>query len=99
MGRSRSLLLPRGSTLSGSEAPSLLPSPPSSRCGSRSKSTMSLAPPSSTESASKHLLLPLVANLIELLILSMHHQNPKSQFDHDIPIFVHSFVKTRRYLT
>merc|ERR1712099_145098 len=54
--RSRSLLLLRGSTPSGSEAPSLLPSPPSSRCGSPSRSTTSAAPPSSTGSASKHIM-------------------------------------------
>merc|ERR1712083_665051 len=53
--RSRSLLLPRGSTLSGSEDPSWPPSPPSSRCGSPSRSTTSPAPPSSTESVSKSL--------------------------------------------
>merc|ERR1712037_423164 len=51
--RSRSLLHQRGSTLSGSEDPSLLPSPPSSRCGSPSRSTMSAAHPLSTASASK----------------------------------------------
>merc|ERR1711988_1820213 len=34
------------------------PSPPSSRCGSPSRSTMSLAPPSSTGSASKQLTSP-----------------------------------------
>merc|ERR1719431_2021609 len=51
--RSRSLLHQRGSTLSGSEDPSWLPSPPSSRCGSPSRSTTSAAPPSSTGSASK----------------------------------------------
>merc|ERR1711978_874720 len=54
--RSRSSLPPRGSTPSGSEAPSWLPSPPSSRCGSPSRSTTSAAPPSSTASASKHTL-------------------------------------------
>merc|ERR1719328_34314 len=43
---------PRGSTPSGSEAPSWLPSPPSSRYGSPSRSTTSAAPPSSTASAS-----------------------------------------------
>merc|ERR1712110_636225 len=53
--RSRSSLPPRGSTPSGSEAPSWLPSPPSSRCGSPSRSTTSAAPPLSTASASKHL--------------------------------------------
>merc|ERR1719412_1359304 len=51
--RSRSSFPPRGSTPSGSEAPSWLPSPPSSRCGSPSRSTTSAAPPSSTGSASK----------------------------------------------
>merc|ERR1712018_455566 len=35
--RSRSLLLLRGNTLSGSEVPSWLLSPPSNRCGSPSK--------------------------------------------------------------
>merc|ERR1712139_648189 len=54
--RSRSSLPPRGSTPSGSEAPSWLPSPPSSRCGSPSRSTTSAAPPSSTASASKRTL-------------------------------------------
>merc|ERR1711944_183396 len=43
----------RGSTPSGSEAPSWPPSPPSSRCGSPSRSTTSAAPPLSTASASK----------------------------------------------
>merc|ERR1711945_41160 len=51
---SRSLLHQRESTLSGSEDPSSLPSPPSSRCGSPSRNTTSLAHPLSTESASKH---------------------------------------------
>merc|ERR1712223_889771 len=51
--RSRSSLLPRGSTPSGSEDPSLPLSPPSSRCGSPSRSTTSAAHPSSTASASK----------------------------------------------
>merc|ERR1712080_157291 len=51
--RSRSLLLLRGSTPSGSEDPSWLPSPPSSRCGSPSRSTTSAAPQSCTGSASK----------------------------------------------
>merc|ERR1719431_578235 len=51
--RSRSLLHQRGSTLSGSEDPSLPPSPPSSRCGSPSRSMMSAAHPLSTANASK----------------------------------------------
>merc|ERR1719295_1147302 len=53
--RSRSSLPPRGSTLSGSEAPSWHPSPPSSRCGSPSRSTTSAAHPLSTASASKRI--------------------------------------------
>merc|ERR1719466_727184 len=51
--RSRSLLHQRGSTLSGSEDPSSLPSPPSSRCGSPSRSMTSAAHPLFTASASK----------------------------------------------
>merc|ERR1711878_192961 len=45
----------RGSTPSGSVAPSCLPSPPSSRCGSPSRSTTSAAHPLSTGSASKRI--------------------------------------------
>ena len=52
--RSRSLLPLRGNTLSGLEAPSLLPSPPSNRCGSLSRSMTNLAHRSSTGSASKN---------------------------------------------
>merc|ERR1719464_1267357 len=52
---SRSSLPQRGSTPSGSEAPSWLPSPPSSRCGSPSRSTTSAAHPSSTASASERI--------------------------------------------
>merc|ERR1719219_2557481 len=51
--RSRSLLHQRGSTLSGSEDPSLPPSQPSSRCGSPSRNMMSAAHPLFTASASK----------------------------------------------
>merc|ERR1712066_786997 len=51
--RSRLSLPLRGSTPSGSEDPSWPPSPPSSRCGSPSRSTTSAAPPLSTASASK----------------------------------------------
>merc|ERR1712203_1218588 len=53
MGRSRSSLLPRGSTPSGSVAPSWLPFPPSSPCGSQRRSMMSPVPPLSTGSASR----------------------------------------------
>merc|ERR1711921_26566 len=49
----RSSLPQRGSTPSGSEDPFWPLSPPSSRCGSPSRSTMSAAPPLSTGSASK----------------------------------------------
>merc|ERR1719167_1600083 len=51
--RSRSSLPPSASTPSGSEAPSWPRSPPSSRCGSPSRSTTSPAPPSCAASASK----------------------------------------------
>merc|ERR1711983_41884 len=50
--RSRSLLPQRGNTPSGSEDPSLHPSPPSSRCGSPSRNTMSAAHQLFTASAS-----------------------------------------------
>merc|ERR1712203_460974 len=55
--RSRSSLLPRGSTPSGSEAPSWLPSPPSRRCGSPSRSTTRLVPESSTANAFKNFII------------------------------------------
>merc|ERR1711872_1086867 len=51
--RSRSSLPPRGSTPSGLEDPSLPLSPPSNRCGSPSRNTMSAAHQSFTASASK----------------------------------------------
>merc|ERR1711915_1061529 len=50
---SRSLLHQRESTLYGLEDPSLHPFPPSSRCGSPNRSTMSAVHPLSTGSASK----------------------------------------------
>merc|ERR1712141_316600 len=62
--RSRSLLHQRGSTLSGSEDPSLPLSPPSSRCGSPSRSTMSAAHPLSTASASKFTSMSRIPNII-----------------------------------
>merc|ERR1712130_787876 len=58
--RSRSLLHQREGTPSGSEDPSLLPSPPSSRCGSPSRNTTSAAQPLSTASASKCYFLYLL---------------------------------------
>merc|ERR1711979_123379 len=48
----------------------LLPSPPSSRCGSPSRSTTSAAPPSSTGSASKH----IVGNLYLLTYLIVYSE-------------------------
>merc|ERR1719402_1076211 len=62
--RSRSLLHQRESTPSGSEDPSLPLSPPSSRCGSPSRSTMSAAHPLSTASASNSILLKLTRLLL-----------------------------------
>merc|ERR1712227_306683 len=53
------LLHQRESTLSGSEDPSLLLSPPSNRCGSPSRNMMSLAPQLSTENAPKKLKIVL----------------------------------------
>merc|ERR1712136_44830 len=49
------LLHPRENTPSGSEVPSLLPSPPSNPCGSPRPTTMKLVHPSSTENASNFL--------------------------------------------
>merc|ERR1719151_106546 len=54
-----------------SEAPSWLPSPPSSRCGSPSRSTTSAAPPSSTASASKR--IPTFVEEKEQHTGSYHH--------------------------
>merc|ERR1712061_695601 len=58
--RSRSLLPLRGSTLSGSEAPSSPLCPPSNRCGSPSRNMTSLVLPLSIGNASKQ----LVANFL-----------------------------------
>merc|ERR1712106_225297 len=79
--RSRSLLPQRGNTPSGSEDPSLLPSPPSSRCGSPSRNTMSAAHPSSTASASKQFSFlqeydrphqDCVENIQNIMLITMH---------------------------
>merc|ERR1719379_1932580 len=69
--RSRSLLHQRESTLSGSEDPSLLPSQPSSRCGSPSRSTTSAAQPLSTASASKYSSYISVFYLLEFQIANL----------------------------
>merc|ERR1712086_508590 len=67
--RSRSLLPQRGNTPSGSEAPSCLPSLPSNRCGSPSKSTTSAAHPLSTGSAS-NFSTNLLMQLFEFQLLN-----------------------------
>merc|ERR1712014_449546 len=69
----RSLLLPRGSTLYGSVAPSWPPCPPSSRCGSPSRSTTSAAHPLSTASASKLLdhCQHIHTDLIQLFLIKI----------------------------
>merc|ERR1712121_532463 len=66
--RSRSLPHQRGNTPSGSEDPSLPPSPPSNRCGSPNKNTMNPAHPSSTENASK-----LTFKLINAFFVHLEH--------------------------
>merc|ERR1712200_129069 len=71
--RSRLSLPPRGSTLSGSVAPSWPPSPPSSRCGSPSRSTTSAVPPSSTASVSK--LPPHYQQLFHILFFFLQKDN------------------------
>merc|ERR1712212_311407 len=80
--RSRSLLPPRGSTPSGSVAPSSPPFPPSSRCGSPSRSTTSADPPLSTASASK-LIRHVYMHLFILLYDQMISMN-----DHNLYILV-----------
>merc|ERR1712041_19378 len=70
--RSRSSLPQRGSTLSGSEDPFWPLSPPSSKCGSPSRSTMSAAPPSSTGSASKLLLFVITFILKQISFCYIH---------------------------
>merc|ERR1711976_1078441 len=83
----RSSLLPSASTLYGSAAPSWPPCPPSSRCGSPSRSTTSPAHPSSTASASKQLdnlslSLYIFSNLSRSLLLSLYFRtSPVLQAD------------------
>merc|ERR1719300_1114642 len=80
--RSRSLLPLRGSTPSGSEDPSCLPFPPSSRCGSPSRSTTSVAHPLSTESASKcfHPQTITCSNKYPILPCDMQIENVQKMF-------------------
>merc|ERR1712242_77041 len=72
--RSRLLLPLRGNTPSGSEDQSCLPYPPSSRCGSPSRSTMSVAHPLSTGSASKLDLSRAcdILSFLSLIIISLN---------------------------
>merc|ERR1712106_443549 len=69
--RSRSLLPQRGNTPSGSEDPSLLLSPPSSRCGSPSRSVMSAAHPLFTASASKLDVLCVLNNFSHIITIGL----------------------------
>merc|ERR1719376_2009645 len=66
--RSRSLLPLSVNTPSGSAAPSLPPSPPSSPCGSPRRNTTSLAPESSTASASKNLFSTFIFYLVHCFV-------------------------------
>merc|ERR1711913_78779 len=75
--RSRSSLPPRGSTPSGSEDPSWPPCPPSSRCGSPSRSTTSAAPPLSTASASKPMTNLLL--IIDVVFYIPSHRECQTQ--------------------
>merc|ERR1739849_9692 len=67
--KSPPLLHLRGNTPSGSVAPSCLPSPPSNRCGSPSKNTMSAAHPLSTGNAS-NFSTNLLMQLFEFQLLN-----------------------------
>merc|ERR1711973_217821 len=75
--RSRSLLHQRESTPSGSEDPSLLPSPPSSRCGSPSRNTMSAAQQLSTASASRYFILLYISCDANIGTISQFNSNFK----------------------
>merc|ERR1711963_141627 len=77
------IILPlRGSTPSGSEDPSCLPFPPSSRCGSPSRSTTSAAHPLSTGSASKcfHPKTITCSNKYPILPCDMQIENVQKMF-------------------
>merc|ERR1739840_37802 len=79
--RSRSLLLPRGSTPSGSVAPSCLPSPPSNRCGSPSKNTMNAVHPLFTGNASKYI------HSVQSLPIQKKKKKKKKKYSALIPLF------------
>merc|ERR1711860_328154 len=70
--RSRLLLPLRESTPYGSVAPSWLPSPPSSRCGSPSRSTTSADPPLFTASASKKLFLDTSSSSLQSICFQIY---------------------------
>merc|ERR1712179_283937 len=88
MGRSRSLLHQRENTLSGSEVPSLLPSPHSKPCGSPSKTTTKLVHPSSTENASNF--------LFSLYIFVFKPQNP-DRCEYNVSYFLNFVVSAVYY--
>merc|ERR1712066_192789 len=83
--RLRSLLLLRGNTPSGSVAPSWLPSPPSNRCGSPSKSTTNAAHPLSTGNVSKP---NCHTNLYLLLHIKLKKNDPAF-----LLLILHSIIK------
>merc|ERR1712088_492137 len=86
MGRSRSSLLPRGSTPSGSVGPSWLLSPLSSPCGSQRRSTTSPVPPSSTGSASRVLSTIAVRSAFGPKPVLNDKKNPARKNKH-LPLF------------
>merc|ERR1712025_721951 len=73
----------RENTLSGSEVPSLLPSPHSKPCGSPSKTTTKLVHPSSTENASNF--------LFSLYIFVFKPQNP-DRCEYNVSYFLNFVV-------
>merc|ERR1712041_22055 len=93
--RSRSSLPQRGSTPSGSEDPFWPLSPPSSRCGSPSRSTMSADPPSSTGSASKcnsivyTFLIYKTFQNVGLKLNTCNYQNRKKKKKKKVPALIH----------
>merc|ERR1712029_502025 len=75
-------LLPRGSTPSGSVAPSWLLFLPSSPCGSRRRSMMSPVPPSSTGSASRVVCNSAVCSTFEQKPVPNDKMNPAHKNKH-----------------
>merc|ERR1712106_266152 len=87
----------RESTPSGSEDPSLHPSPPFSRCGSPSRSTMSAAHPLSTASASKQCCFYKSTVVPIQTVLKIYNQNRAPVFMQvalaKVSNFIHSSTK------